>query len=66
LAEFVLHGDKSLLEQWNNQYLIYLKSDDLESLLPNAVSHFREPDLDNKITGIATFDEEITRELSLI
>lgn len=47
---------------WNNEYLIYLHADierwtEKLSLLGKDFSIFKEPDLNNQITAIATVDD---------
>lgn len=51
-------------QKWNNNYLIYLQTEDIErlryklNLKDIKHSHFIEPDLDNKITAIACQSED--------
>jgi hypothetical protein len=69
VAKYML---KFLDSEWKNQYLIYLKVDDILfwksklDLLNKQYAEFIEPDVGNKITAIACLDEgKIFKKLEL-
>lgn len=69
VAQYLLEHPK---QQWNNQYLIYLRADVnawKKKLDKYCIDYslFREPDLDNALTAIAVEDEgKMFRNLKLI
>ena len=72
LAEFTLNNTDLALE-WDNQYLIYLNTYDLDGIMrrlkDNSISFssFEEPDMGNCITAIACYcDGSLFKDLKLI
>ena len=59
-------------KDWNNEYLIYLHADvgrwkEKLSLLGKDFSIFKEPDLDNQLTAIATVDDgSLFKKLNIV
>lgn len=68
-AQFMLDNPD---QQWNNNYLIFLKSDMnkiINKLEMRGIDYtqFNEPDLDNKLTAIAVLgNEKVFRNLKLM